>query len=102
MPVSIYMFGTTSSQKKSLQFWCTLLPVKRYRKKPRQDLVSSSLDSLGLSAAVAHVFVCRLLMDSWGKGVWRCVYYTVDFIGGQTCSMDMQQRHAAWTCGMDM
>jgi hypothetical protein len=39
--------------------------AKRYRRKPRQALVSSSLDSLGLSAAVAHVFFCkRLLKDS--------------------------------------
>ncbi len=65
--------------------------------------MSSSLDSLGLSAAVTHIFVCKwLLMNSWGKGGWGCVYYTVDFIGGQTSSMDMRHGHAAWTCGMDM
>jgi hypothetical protein len=40
---------------------CVYVPAtaKRYRKKPRQALMSSSLDSLGLSAAVAHVFVCK-------------------------------------------
>jgi hypothetical protein len=40
----------------------TVRPAKRYAKKPRQGFVSSSLDSLGLSAAVTHVFVCKRLV----------------------------------------
>jgi hypothetical protein len=32
--------------------------VKRYTKKPRQGFLSSSLDPLKLSAAVAHASVC--------------------------------------------
>jgi hypothetical protein len=35
----------------------------RYTKKPRQAFVSSSLDSLGLSVAVEHCFVCEKLFD---------------------------------------
>ncbi len=52
-------------------------PAKRYTKKPRQALVSSSLDSLGLSAAVAHVFRLQntSLTDSWGRGDGVCVSY---------------------------
>ncbi len=51
--------------------------AKRYTKKPRQTLVSSSLDSLELCAAVAHVFRLQKtsLMDSWGKGDGVCVLY---------------------------
>jgi hypothetical protein len=54
-----------------------LAPAKRYTKKPRQTLVSSSLDSLGLSAAVAHVFRLQKtsLMDSWGRGYGVCALY---------------------------
>jgi hypothetical protein len=39
--------------------------------------VSSSLDSLGLSAAVAHVFRLQKtsLMNSWGRGDGVCVLY---------------------------
>jgi hypothetical protein len=53
------------------------VPAKRYTKKPRQALVSSSLDSLGLSAAVAHVFHLQKtsLTDSWGRGDGVCVLY---------------------------
>ena len=52
-------------------------PAKRYTKKPRQTLVSSSLDSLGLSAAVVHVFRLQKtsLMDSWGRGDGVCALY---------------------------
>ncbi len=51
--------------------------AKRYTKKPRQTLVSSSLDSLGLSAAVAHVFHLQKtsLMDSWVRGDGVCALY---------------------------
>jgi hypothetical protein len=53
--------------------------AKRYTKKPRQTLVSSSLNLLGLSEVVAHVFVCKRLV-CWirGGGGVRCVYYIVD------------------------
>jgi hypothetical protein len=42
-------------------------------------LVLSSLDSLGLSEVVAHVFVCKRLV-CWirGGGGLRCVYFIVD------------------------
>ncbi len=51
--------------------------AKRYTKKPRQALVSSSLDSLGLSAAVAHGFLLQKtsLMDSWGGGWGVCCIF---------------------------
>ncbi len=53
---------------------------QRYTKKPRQVLVSSSLDSLGLSKAVAHAFVCKRMV--WwihgGGGGEGGVYYIVD------------------------
>jgi hypothetical protein len=37
-------------------------PQQRGTKNPQEALVSSSLDSLGLSAAVAYAFVCKRLL----------------------------------------
>jgi hypothetical protein len=54
-----------------------IVPVSEevYQKKARQVLVSSSLDSLGLSAAVAHVSSSKDWFDGLrgGRGV-GCVY----------------------------
>jgi hypothetical protein len=38
--------------------------AKRYTKKTRQAAMSSSLDPLGLPAAVSHAFVCKKLVWS--------------------------------------
>ncbi len=65
------------SNRKLQSHWGHVYAAKRYTKKPRQTLVSSSLDSLGLSAAVAHVFRLQKtsLMDSWGRGDRVCALY---------------------------
>jgi hypothetical protein len=39
-----------------------LRPAKRYTKKTRQAVVSSSLDPLGQPVAVVHAFVCKKLV----------------------------------------
>ncbi len=52
-------------------------PAKRYTKKTRQAVVSSSLDPLGLPAAVARAFVCKKLVWSpppIGRRGMVCVY----------------------------
>jgi hypothetical protein len=57
----------------------TVQPAKRYTKKIRQAVVSSSLDPLGLPAAVTRAFVCKKLVlrspphRKEGDGV--CVQY---------------------------
>ncbi len=95
--------------------WFQILGNDQWRdtKKPRQALVSSLLDSLGLSAAVAHAFVCKRLV--WwihgGKGL-GCEYYIVDMqwfsrlkgiiLKTWTYDMDIHQGHSSRTCSMDM
>ncbi len=68
---------STTSAKHALPV--SLTPAKRYTKKPRQALVSSSLDSLwGIRGYCACFCLQKTgLMDSCGEGV-GCVYYIVD------------------------
>jgi hypothetical protein len=57
IPKGMARFKHTSCQYR-------LKSAKRYTKKTKQTVVSSSLDPLGLPGAVAHAFVCKKLVWS--------------------------------------
>ncbi len=78
--------------------------------------MSSSLDSLKLSAAVAHTFVCKRQFDGFiGGGGVGCVSNTVDTVSfcrnfGEllltkriiSLVLDLRHGHSAKTCSMDL